>query len=173
MEEAPGLEGKLLSRAGKEILIKAVAQSIPTYAMSCFKLPNSFCAEVERIIRNFWWGTSNSDRGIPWKAWKSLCRPKGEGGLGFRDLSLFNSALLAKQLWHLHTHPHSLLARSLKAKYFPSSSIWETSVGFNPSYAWRSMWSSRSLLEMGTRWRIGDGKSVKVWKDAWMRALVN
>lgn len=52
-----GWKEKLLSKAGKEILIKAVAQSIPSYAMSCFKLPASFCDDVERIMRNFWWGT--------------------------------------------------------------------------------------------------------------------
>lgn len=50
-----GWKEKLLSKTGKEVLIKAVAQSIPTYAMSCFKLPSSFCNEVTSIIRNFWW----------------------------------------------------------------------------------------------------------------------
>lgn len=88
----------MLSRAGKEILIKVVAQSIPTYTMSCFKLPTSFCEDVERIIRNFWWGTSKTERGIPWKAWKDICRSKREGGMGFRDLKLFNISLRAEQL---------------------------------------------------------------------------
>lgn len=91
-----------------------------------------------------------------------MCRPKSEGGLGFRDLSIFNSSLLAKQFWRLHTHSQSLLARSFKAKYYPSSSVSEAKVGFNPSYARRSIWSSRSILDLGVRWHIGDGKYVKL-----------
>ena len=42
-----GWEGKLLSQAGREVLIKAVIQAIPTYAMGCFKLPAGLCNEIE------------------------------------------------------------------------------------------------------------------------------
>ena len=51
-----GWKEKLLSKVGKEILIKAVAQTIPTYTMSCFKVPDSLCDEMTSLIRNFWWG---------------------------------------------------------------------------------------------------------------------
>lgn len=82
--------------------------------------------------------------------------------MGFWDLELFNLALLAKQLWRLHTNPHSLLAKTLKHKYYPTSNIWEIRLGHNPSYAWQSLWSARPLLEKGCRWRIGNGRLVRI-----------
>lgn len=88
--------------------------------------------------------------------------------MGFQDLDRFNSALLAKQLWRLHMVPDSLLARTLKSKYYPHASIWGSKLGYNPSFSWRNMWSARFILEKGTRWRIGDGRTVQIWKDAWL-----
>ena len=49
-----GWKGKLLSKAGKEILIKAVAQSIPTYIMGFFQLPMKLCEELNAMCAQFW-----------------------------------------------------------------------------------------------------------------------
>ena len=49
----------MLSQAGNEILIKAVAQAIPTYTMSVFKLLDTLCDEMTSMIHSFWWGHSN------------------------------------------------------------------------------------------------------------------
>ena len=51
-----GGKEKLLSQAGKEVIINAVVQSIPTYLMSVFKLPVGLCKEIEAMIQKFWWG---------------------------------------------------------------------------------------------------------------------
>ena len=58
-----GLKEKLLSNAGKEVLIKAVAQAIPAHTMSCFLLPASLCEEMTSIVRNFWWGQKRGGGG--------------------------------------------------------------------------------------------------------------
>lgn len=49
-----GWKEKMLSKVGKEVLIKAVAQAIPMYTMSCFRLPDALCEELTSMIRNFW-----------------------------------------------------------------------------------------------------------------------
>uniref|UniRef100_A0A7N2RBZ2 RNase H type-1 domain-containing protein n=1 Tax=Quercus lobata TaxID=97700 RepID=A0A7N2RBZ2_QUELO len=48
-----GWKEKMLSKAGKEVSIKAVAQAIPTYTISDFKIPDSLCEDLTRMIQNF------------------------------------------------------------------------------------------------------------------------
>ena len=46
----------MFSRAGKEVLIKVVAQSIPIYTMGVFQLPLKLCDELNALCAKFWWG---------------------------------------------------------------------------------------------------------------------
>lgn len=163
-----GWKEKLFARAGKEVLIKSVAQAIPNYAMSCFKLPTTFCNEIESIISKLWWGSSGGKNGIHWKNRGFMCRPKVEGGLGFHNFEAFNEGILAKQLWRLYSQPHSLLARIYKARYHPHACLWEVGLGATPSYDWRSIMGARQLLIQRVRWRIGNGKCINIWQDRWL-----
>jgi hypothetical protein len=84
------------------------------------------------------------------------------GGLGFRDLVMFNKALLAKQCWRLIHNPNSLISQIIKAKYYPNSSFLESKLGKMPSFIWRSFMVAKDLLSHGIIWRIGDGHSIKI-----------
>ena len=162
-----GWKEKLLSQAGKEVLLKAVVQAIPTFAMSCFRLPVGLCQDIEMLIRKFWWGQRGERRKIHWKKWEVMCKPKMEGGLGFKDLCKFNEAMLAKHVWRLIHDTDSLFFRVFKTKYFPNGSIFEAKSSTG-SYAWKSILKSRHLIERGARWRVGDGQTIKIFHDAWL-----
>ena len=163
-----GWKEKFLSQAGCEVLIKAVAQSIPTYSKSCFKLPESLCNDLNTMFSNFWWGHHDKAKKAHWVRWSKLCNSKASGGLGFRDLKTFNLALLAKQGWRFLQHQNSLVFRVFKAKYFPQGDFMLANLGNRPSYAWRSIALARKVLRLGLRWNIGDGCSVKISEDPWL-----
>ncbi|XP_057450409.1 uncharacterized protein LOC130741856 [Lotus japonicus] len=163
-----GWKEKALSRAGREVLIKAVAQAIPSYAMSCFILPDGICAEIDSMISRFLWSGDVTRRGLHWTGWKNLCKNKSDGGLSFRDFKSFNLSLVAKNWWRVYTQPDTLLARVFSGVYFPRGSILGAKKGYRPSYAWSSILKASWIFERGGLWRIGDGSKVHAWTDKWL-----
>jgi len=129
--------------------LKAVIQATPMYAMQCFELPVTLCEEMERLCKDFRWGQGNDTAKLPLISWASICKPKKEGGLGFRKFKCSNRVLLAKQGWRLLHQPESLAAQVLKAKYFPRGSFWEAQLGHQPSFTWRSILRGREVLREG------------------------
>ena len=159
---------KHMSIAAKEVLIKAVAQALPTYVMSIFKLPLGLCDDLTSIIREFWWGVENGKRKTAWIAWDEMLMKKCCGGMGFSDLRLFNQAMLARQAWRLIQYPESLCARLLKAKYYPRGSLVDTAFCSNASATWQAVIHGLELLKQGIIWRVGNGSQIRIWRDPWI-----
>lgn len=59
-----GWKENLISKGGKEFLLKSVVQALPQYAMSIFKILVSICKSVEQKIAKFWWQNHSTRSGI-------------------------------------------------------------------------------------------------------------
>lgn len=94
--------------------------------------------------------------------------PKRNGGLSFLDLESFNLALLCKQGWRIIKNPISLLSRVMQAKYFPLVEFSSATLGYRPSYIWRSILTPKPYLLQQIRSRIDNGHSVNIWGDKWL-----
>ncbi|XP_010451584.1 PREDICTED: uncharacterized protein LOC104733725 [Camelina sativa] len=163
-----GWSAKLLSKGGKEVMIKSVALALPTHVMSCYKLTQDLTSKLTSAISSFWWKSNDKARGMHWLAWDKMCKEKCDGGLGFRALEQFNDAMLAKQYWRLIHYPDSLMARVMKGRYFRNQHPIMAKKSYNPSFAWRSIYSTKDLVEEGARWTVGSGVSISVWRDPWL-----
>ena len=97
-----------------------------------------------------------------------MTKPKSSGGLGFRDIELFNLALLAKQGWRILQDQGSLSARILKAVYYSNECFLEAQLGPRPSRIWRAILDGRDVLRQGLIRRIGTGETTNIWTDSWL-----
>lgn len=174
LQRISGCEGNLLSKAGKEVLLKIVVQALPFYAMSVFLLPISVCQGLEKIMAQFWWKSSKqAQRGLHWRKWDRLSLHKSKGGLGFRNLCQFNLAILCKQSWRLLQNPKSVVGRIFKARYYHPSSFLEADLGSNPSFIWRSKFSyQRHHSSMGVSEDRKWGSYIN-FKDPWLPCVEN
>ncbi|CAN0846889.1 Putative ribonuclease H protein At1g65750 [Linum grandiflorum] len=171
-KQSQAWKSTLLSHAGKEVLIKAIVQAIPTYIMSLFLLPKLIVRRMDTLLRNFFWAGSTTKRSIHWCNGAKLCAPKSEGGLGFRDFGSFNKALLAKQGWRLINNLDALWARILKGLYFRNDSFLSAKKGRRGSWIWMSLCDSRETLNLGVIRIIGNGESTTI-SDPWIPGLPN
>jgi hypothetical protein len=59
-------------------------------------LPSSICSELDKLNRNFLWGSSEDRKKMHMVGWDKICQPKKDGGLGLYSSKPRNLALLAK-----------------------------------------------------------------------------
>lgn len=124
-----GWKEKFLSWAGKDILIKAVAQVIPTYAMGCFDLTKSFCDQMSKMICRYWWNQQEGKHKIHWVSWELMIKPKKYGGLGFRNIHGINMAISASKLGGCYRHPTHCVLSFSRQNIIPENLVWKHNQG--------------------------------------------
>ena len=118
-------------------------------------------------------GGNLDHKNITWVSWGIVYMPKEARGMGIRDLSKFNYALLGKWHWNLFHRQGGLWAQVLNSKYGGWRNLDETR-RFNREFIrWRDLSFIFNLTKEGSwfnrniKWKIGSGSKVLFWEDAW------
>jgi hypothetical protein len=138
------------------MFIQNLAPWSKTIVWSC----NSFWSNIASTCSCYVsWGLTKWK--IQWRNWKDLAIPKSEGGMGFRDLTLFNQVVQDKKGWRLITKPDSLCARVLWGKYtMILNSCRQKGKVMHHIHGMR-FFSGAKL------WRRVD-YSIRIWDDPWI-----
>ena len=75
-------KAKFMSFAGRAILVKYVMSTIPTYIMQGAALPVHFCDKLDKINRDFLWGSTNEKHRMHLVGWEKSHKTQGRGWFG-------------------------------------------------------------------------------------------
>ncbi|KHN11400.1 Putative ribonuclease H protein, partial [Glycine soja] len=119
------------------------------------------------------WGSHQEASKIPWVKWDTVCLPKNNGGLGIKDLSKFNEALLGKWGWELANNHNQPWTRILLSKY----GGWKELISGGKSKFSSQWWQDlKTIFQQqhnncflnNLKWRVGCGSKISFWKDKWL-----
>lgn len=91
MKRVQRWDGKWISKGGKEVLIKNVVQTLPSFAISVFLPPLEITKEIERILVD-----AKHKSSIHWMNWIRMSKNKVHGGLDFQKFLRFQSSYAGK-----------------------------------------------------------------------------
>ena len=158
-----------LSKGGCLTLIKNTLSSLPSYYLSLFPLPMSVARRLEKLQRDFLWGGMGDEHKYHLVNWQQICAPLQHGGLGIRNLSCFNKALLGKWLWRYGADQEALWRRVVDSKCGSQWGGWCSARVQVPHGVglWKFIRAGWDSFSRHLAFKIGDGTRVKLWLDTW------
>ncbi|GJX55884.1 hypothetical protein Tco_0285781 [Tanacetum coccineum] len=150
-------------------LVASVLTSIHDYWAAVFILPKSVFSDIDKVLKGFLWCKGELKRGQAKVSWKDICKPKSQGGLGFKPLGPWNEVLIIKNLYNIVSEKNSLWVKWVNVIKLRGRSIWEnTSVWYDK---WCDVDPLSTIINARNRYdeRLGDDLKVVdlIVRDKW------
>ena len=165
-----GWKANMLSLAGRSVLIQASLATILAYVMQCTHLSGKILEGIDRVNRNFLWGSSEATKKIHWVGWQKVTKPKDEGGLGLQTAKGRNISLLARLNWRLSTEKEALWVKVLKHKYCNQRRVRVINADRLPcSKVWTAIKRGKEVFSEGSMWMVGRDSNLSFWLGNWTK----
>ncbi|RAL50897.1 hypothetical protein DM860_005253 [Cuscuta australis] len=174
---------KHLTYAGRVRLINTVLMGIITFWARIFLIPSKVMKTIQAICRNFLWNSKAKYSKVPLMSWEETCLPKRCGGLGLRNMVLWNKASIMKLNWDIHNRKDILWVQWIHTRYIKNENYWEYTPRPNCCNSWTQMMEVRNLFasmpkgeryttQQGYEWLLGEHPKP-TWTDwVWNRVTL-
>lgn len=156
---------KHLSYAGRIQLLKSVIMHMQNYWCLALLLPQKAINEIESICNRFLWSGKIDKRAMTMVAWRTVCLPKGEGGLGLKQIGKWNKAAICKYLWRICSNEESVWVQWSREQLLKGKSLWQVSIPYDAAWTWRKILSMRACVRDQIYMQVGDGRQVSLFYD--------
>ncbi|GKE73265.1 hypothetical protein Tco_1535306 [Tanacetum coccineum] len=150
-------KNKALSYAGRLQLIDSIN----------FELNANILGLSISPTKSFLWCQGELTKGKAKVSWDTICKPKDQGGLGLKNLYIWNEVLLVKHLWNVAAKKDTLWVKWINVEKLKGRSIWDVQSDSNSSMGWKNILSLRDKVRKHIWWKLGNGKTVYAWHDKW------
>ncbi|XP_050207431.1 uncharacterized protein LOC126656851 [Mercurialis annua] len=144
---------KAISYDGRIQLINYVIMSMHIFWACILLLPKSVCKDIQRVCARFLWTGKDEGKYNAMVSWDEISRLKVEGGLGVKDIHIWNKAAITKHVWQIYNYPDP---------------IWSLKCNDRSSWIWRGILNTRSDVRKVLDYKIGNGSGTEFWYDPWI-----
>jgi hypothetical protein len=160
---------KWLSLGGRFTLVKSVLESLAVFWMTLERIPNKIINILRRLSFNFLWNGQAGKHRFHLCSWELLSKPRRAGGWGLKNLTTFNTTLLASSFWRAVSHDN-IWHRIIMDKYLGSLPLltWLRKPSLlqkRASSFWKGLISSSPVILHWLRWKPGSGTDILIGRD--------
>ena len=136
--------------------------------MQSATLPSKITQCVDKLFRNFIWGTIEHKKKLHLVSWKKISKAKKDGGLGLQLAKERNITLLAKLNWQFHQEKDSLWTHVLAHKYKYRKKKANLLKPRSCSTTWATLKKGEPIFMKGTKWIASMNSGLSFWHDKWL-----
>ncbi|KAF8052790.1 hypothetical protein N665_1505s0013 [Sinapis alba] len=121
------------------------------------------------MCSSFLWKGTVEGRHSAKVAWGTITKPKEEGGLGVRNLSIWNKACMLRLVWMLFNQAGSIWVAWYREEILGGSlsNFWSIRKRNNYSWMANKILKSKEYVYNWIKLRVGNGVSCRFWWDNW------